>query len=774
MTVGRYGMISRIERVFWRLPLILMVLPIAFANAQQFPVESLSAVEPIRLTLTAPGDGKVIELLQSDHMTGFTRNDPATGLTEIYHPFSAARVLVTAVEQQIANDESQLHTIESALETAGYFYADLDKNYFALNALPSSKYAPVEKAARSAISQDESLAEDIFNANLIDPWGTNDVNPMRLSALVESARLSRALALTRRLLGGRAIATDAEIALELATASLRVRRSRLGLEKIRVRQSSNDVEPRIPNSEKLLIGSTIGLQVAFNEGLQNCEELASYWRNVESNALWTAADATFARRLTGDDWPTNAKLPYVTRYGETIPLIGDEIEEECDKAHEEFARLKAMRSIAVHSVALIDVEAGLFYEEQYYPRLLPDAVKFDLGMKRNEQRFALELDPTRLVEHARQSGVDEGVVSVADAQVIRHNLLDHLEELKWDSFKFRGNQRRLSKFEVETLTTALSKQTVASVGVLRFRGKLLSVDEMPPAVFPLDLAPNGYERTNSNLSDYDRAFQAIDSRLGYSLLRLDDRSRPIDMRIAALSDAAALALEARTEKERLATTMHFEWKRIALRLEDIKTEYDFGRIWVKEPIRTISTVAREKDMVTVGQPLLIAEATSRFRVTVESASDAGVRLGSLPVGTRFRIKFSSTGLPPLSHEARRKILSSSSPRLSRAHLSKIYERIMQGVGANATTVAQTDNGATLELKIADVPDTFSVTVGEGVMLSDLGFLCRPGDSVDTSLCAFPLGPIGADSKVAMSIEVADPVQAEQAEIDFSWRRMVAQ
>ncbi|MEO6217613.1 MAG: hypothetical protein ABIO86_16410, partial [Sphingomonas sp.] len=112
-------------------------------------------------------------------------------------------------------------------------------------------------------------------------------------------------------------------------------------------------------------------------------------------------------------------------------------------------------------------------------------------------------------------------------------------------------------------------------------------------------------------------------------------------------------LEADTEKMRLATGLHSDWIRAALGLDEIRREYDYGRIWVKEPIRTTFTVARKDDMVTVGQPLLIAEATARFRVTVEAGSDAGAVLGLLPVGARLAVTFNSTGLPPLSHEARR-------------------------------------------------------------------------------------------------------------------------
>jgi hypothetical protein len=772
----RYGSAYMINRACGPAPLVLLGLIFtASAGAQQTPMTLTSAVEPIQLTLTAPGDGEVIDLLPADRMTGFTKKDPVTGLAETYHPFSAARVTVNSVEQQVTNSESKLREIESALDLAGFPYADLDINYFALGGTPSLISDPSVEAAWSVINQDGTVAEDLFNANLIDPWGANAVNPMRLAALTESQDFNRALTSAKRHLNGRAIATDAQLALALASVSLRVVRSHLGLEGVRVKQLASDVEPRLPNSERLLVGSIISLQTPFGEGLQQCDDLVSYWRGVESKGVWTAADAAFARKLAGDDWPTNGDLPYVTHSGEAVPLIGEELERECDEAHKGLTRLKGLRTIATIGVASIDVVAGTTYLEDLYPPGLPEQTKFDSGVKRAEQTFALQLDPSRLLAIAQESGVEEGIVSIKDARGVRDQLLALLERLKWDNFKFRGNNRRPSNFEVDTLTAALLRQTIASVGVLEFKGKLLSIDEMPQAVFPIDLAPAGFDRADMRRSDYVTTLDAINSRLGYALLRLNDSSRPLDLRILATSDAAVLVLESNAEKKRLATALHSDWTRFALGLDEIRKEYDSGRIWVKEAIRTTFAVRRTGDIVAMNQPLLIAEATSRFRVSVDAATDAGAQLGSLPFGARLAVTFDATGLPPLSHEARQKILSSPSPKSLRDELSRIYEHGMHGVQADATVVAQTDKGTTLEIKMTDVPSVIgTATAEERAKLSNLGFVCSPANGDDASQCAFPLGPMGANSRVSLSIKIADSVQADEAKTDYDWRHLVAE
>jgi hypothetical protein len=268
---------------------------------------------------------------------------------------------------------------------------------------------------------------------------------------------------------------------------------------------------------------------------------------------------------------------------------------------------------------------------------------------------------------------------------------------------------------------------------------------------------------------------AINSRLGYALLRLNDSTRPLDLRILATSDAAVLVLESNAEKKRLATALHSDWTRFALGLDEIRKEYDSGRIWVKEAIRTTFAVRRTGDIVAMNQPLLIAEATSRFRVSVDAATDAGAQLGSLPFGARLAVTFDATGLPPLSHEARQKILSSPSPKSLRDELSRIYEHGMHGVQADATVVAQTDKGTTLEIKMTDVPSVIgTATAEERAKLSNLGFVCSPANGDDASQCAFPLGPMGANSRVSLSIKIADSVQADEAKTDYDWRHLVAE
>ena len=206
----------------------------------------------------------------------------------------------------------------------------------------------------------------------------------------------------------------------------------------------------------------------------------------------------------------------------------------------------------------------------------------------------------------------------------------------------------------------------------------------------------------------------------------------------------------------------------------VRREYGAGEIFPDEPIRTSFAFVEPGEVVRLGQPVILAEAITRFQVVLPRGVNALKLLDVLPIGSRVAVRFDATGLPPLSHATRRRLILSESSKALIDQLGSIFARELKNIDGVGRIVSRSDTGTRLEIDMAPAPSfVTALTEDEAKFLMWLDFTCGPLEGDGVSTCFFPLGPIGGSSKVALSMEALNSSQASAAQIDIDWAGLLA-